>query len=178
MVYALDAAITIWRHWTIGEDEKSCPDVTYSPHSNGCSGCYSHSNPSKRFVSACLSVAILISHVAAKLTNGMVSTDKWYQTILKGVLDAPIPTSMIDKRGRICRAFRRKKASDARTDENRVEGEKEKRRGKTQQDRASFSFFNFLQFFHFFTFLVDPSSSSLLPPHPSYHIVPLSSWSS
>ena len=39
------------------------------------------------------------------------------------------------------------------------------------------SFFIFLQLFHFFTLLVAPSSSSLLPPRPSFLLVPLSSLS-
>ena len=41
--------------------------------------------------------------------------------------------------------------------------------------QATFSFFIFLQLFHFFTFLVAPSSSSLLPPRPSFLLVPPSS---
>ena len=41
--------------------------------------------------------------------------------------------------------------------------------------QATFSFFIFLQLFHFFTLLVAPSSSSLLPPRPSFLLVPPSS---
>ena len=41
--------------------------------------------------------------------------------------------------------------------------------------QATFSFFIFLQLFHLFTLLVAPSSSSLLPPRPSFLLLPLSS---
>ena len=41
--------------------------------------------------------------------------------------------------------------------------------------QATFSFFILLQLFHFFTLLVAPSSSSLLPPRPSFLLVPPSS---
>ena len=47
----------------------------------------------------------------------------------------------------------------------------------TMRLQATFSFFIFLQLFHFFTLLVAPSSSSLLPPRPSFLLVPLSSLS-
>ena len=46
----------------------------------------------------------------------------------------------------------------------------------TMRPQATFSFFIFLQLFHFFTLLVAPSSSSLLPPRPSFLLVPPSSF--
>ena len=52
-----------------------------------------------------------------------------------------------------------------------------KTRRSTMRPQATFSFFIFLQLFHFFTLLVAPSSSSLLPPRPSFLLVPLSSLS-
>ena len=43
--------------------------------------------------------------------------------------------------------------------------------------QATFSFFIFLQLFHFFTLLIAPSSTSFLPPCPSFLLVPPSSSS-
>merc|ERR1719370_1542531 len=46
-----------------------------------------------------------------------------------------------------------------------------KTRRSTMRPQATFSFFIFLQLFHFFTLHIAPSSSSLLPPRPSFLLV-------
>ena len=56
---------------------------------------------------------------------------------------------------------------------------KEKKQDPEVNDASSshFSIFHFLQLFHFFTLFDAPSSSSLLPPHPSLLFFPPSSSS-
>ena len=77
---------------------------------------------------------------------------------------------------------REKKQKKQKNNEKRRKNWKKKRkkwvnktRRSTMRPQATFSFFIFLQLFHFFTLLVAPSSSSLLPPRPSFLLVPPSS---